>query len=124
MAAGLVAAPISSSAFAHGAPNDPDALTDASRVPETGVSLARQQITDNDLLAAAATLERVLLLHPDAATARLLYASILCRLDDRAGAEFEITLMKGRAAPDEARNEVAGACGSGALSSPRGGAKS
>lgn len=102
---------LSKPAAAQTAPVEPEALVDASLAPDTGLALARQQITDADLLGAVGTLERVLLVRPDAAAPRLVYASLLCRLDDRAGAQIEIDLMNGRAAPDEAWSEVRAACG-------------
>ena len=77
----------------------------------TGVALARQQIADTDLMGAAATLERVLIADPEAHSARLLYASLLCRLDDAAGARVELSFLQGQALDDGGWAEVTGACG-------------
>lgn len=107
LAAVLVAAP----AAAQTAPSDPDTLIGASQSPATGVSLARSQIADRDLLGAAGTLERVLLAHPEAIPPRLLYASLLCRLDDRQGAELEVRLLSGRVLADADWSDVSAACG-------------
>lgn len=77
----------------------------------SGIALARTQIADSDLVAAVATLERVLIANPEANDARLLYASLLCRLDDPAGARVEIDYLRGQAIADDAWAEVTGACG-------------
>ena len=96
---------------AAGAQDDAEALIAASQQLDSGMALARRQIADTDLPAAAATLERLLFAHPEAVPARLLYASLLCRLDDRQGAEVELTLLAGREVADGDWGEVAAACG-------------
>ena len=58
-----------------------------------GVALVRRQIGAGDLMAAVATLERVLMGHADADAALLLHASLLCRLDDRDGARAELVAL-------------------------------
>ena len=78
---------------------------------DSGMVLARQQIGQNDLLGAAATLERVLIQNPDSIGPRLLYVSLLCRLDDRQGASVELNLMPNRSVPDANWAEVTTACG-------------
>jgi hypothetical protein len=105
--AALAAAP----AAAQTAPTDVETLIGAALSPDTGLPLARAQIADRDLLGAAGTLERVLLAHPEAVPARLLYASLLCRLDDREGAEVEVGLLAGQPVADGDWTDVAGACG-------------
>jgi hypothetical protein len=75
---------------AAGAQDNPDALIDASRQVDTGLALANRQIAANDLLGALGTLERVQFAHPEAVPPRLLYVSLLCRLDDRGIAEAEM----------------------------------
>lgn len=55
--------------------------------------LARTQIADGDLLGASATLERILLLDPELAEARLLRAVVLLRLDDLLEAERELSRL-------------------------------
>jgi len=98
-------------AFAQAVPGDPDALIGASRFPDTGLTLARAQIADRDLLGALGTLERVLAAHPEAVPPRLLYTSLLCRLDDREGAEIELRGLEGYALADADWSDVANACG-------------
>ena len=88
-----------------------DALIGPTQEVASGMTLARRQIGESDLIAAVATLERVLLAHPDATEARLLYASLLCRLDDPAGARVEIRLLRGEGVPESAWAEVTNACG-------------
>lgn len=78
---------------------------------DTGMALARRQIGDNDLLGAAATLERVMISNDNAVPARLLYASLLCRLDDRQGAQVEISMLPKKKVPDANWAEVTAACG-------------
>lgn len=95
-----------------------EALVGASQQVETGLVLARRQIEDSDLLGAAGTLERVLLVKPDATPARLLYAGLLCRLDDAAGARVELSLLQGQDVDDAAWADVAAACG-GAVTRPQ-----
>jgi hypothetical protein len=94
---------------------EPDALIEASLQVEAGVVLARNLAGKGDLYGAAATLERVLIAHPAAAEPRLLYASMLCRLDDRMGAEVELGLVDAAGVTETARREVTAACGTVAL---------
>ena len=98
-----------------GAQNDPaeelDALAQASTEIAPGLALAREQAAGGDLVGAAATLERTLLIHPDADEARLMHASLLCRLDDPAGAQAELDQLAGRPISDRAWSEVTVACG-------------
>mgnify|MGYP000874508311 CR=1 FL=1 len=58
-----------------------------------GVQLARDQMAQNQLLEAIATLERVMLNHPEETEAQLLHASLLCRVDDPQGAAMEFGLL-------------------------------
>jgi hypothetical protein len=85
-------------------------ISPVSQVP-SGMALARGQIAEGDLLGAIGSLERVLLAHPDASEARLLYASLLCRIDDPAGARVEVGLLGGRPLDEAGWNEVTTACG-------------
>ena len=87
-----------------------EAMVDASADLASGMALARRQIGERDLLGAAATLERLLIAQPAERGPRLLYASILCRLDDRAGAHLELSLLGPEAGNDPEWNEVAAAC--------------
>lgn len=76
--------------------SDLDALSRASDDAKTGLALVREQTSLGDLTGAMATLERVLINHPDSNEAQLLHASLLCRLDDRAGASSEFSALRKR----------------------------
>lgn len=93
------------------AQDDSDALVTASRQVDSGMALARGQIAASDLTGALGTLERVLLAHPEIVPPRLLYASLLCRLDDRQGAELELGLLAGKRIADSDWAGVIAACG-------------
>lgn len=88
-----------------------DALIDGSATPDAGLSLARTQAGQGDLMSAAATLERVLLGYPKAAAVRLYYAGILCRLGDSQTARVELARVDGRAVTDAGWEETRAACG-------------
>ena len=96
---------------AAAAQDDLDGLAAATQQVDSGLSLARRQIGASDLPGALATLERVLLTHPEAVPPRLLYASLLCRLDDRQGAELELGLLAGKPIADSDWVGVEAACG-------------
>jgi hypothetical protein len=96
---------------AAGAQDNDDALIDASRQVDTGLALANRQIAANDLLGALGTLERVQFAHPEAVPPRLVYISLLCRLDDREGAEVELGLLAGQPTADSDWAGVVAACG-------------
>lgn len=66
-----------------------DTLSRASDQVASGIALARRQIAAGELLGALATLERVLTYHPESDEALLLHASVVCRVDDGAGARIE-----------------------------------
>ena len=108
--AGL-AASAAAPALAQSAPTDPETLIGAALSPATGLTLARAQVADRDLLGALGTLERVLAAHPEAVPPRLLYTSLLCRLDDREGAEVELRTLDGYTIAEADWAEVASACG-------------
>ena len=105
---GLIAA---SPALAEQPPYDAEPLISASLEVDTGLALARRQTAENDLLGAVATVERVLFGHPDAVAPRLLYAGLLCRLDDRKGAVAELGLLGSEAVPDADWTEFTNTCG-------------
>lgn len=107
---GLSAAALVAPAAA--AQDDPDSLVAATQKLDTGVALARRQIAATDLTGAIGTLERVLFANPTAVQPRLLYASLLCRLDDRQGAELELGLLAGKRIADSDWAGVTAACGS------------
>jgi hypothetical protein len=104
----LAAAALSSAARAQ---DDPDSLAAATRQLDTGMALAHRQIRATDLPGALATLERVLFAYPEAVPPRLLYAAVLCLVDDRQGAELELGLLAGRPTADPDWAPVAAACG-------------
>jgi Flp pilus assembly protein TadD len=88
-----------------------DQVIQASQGVGPGMDYARRQIAEDDLIGAAATLERLLMDHPEADDALLLHASLLCRLDDVPGARMEIDQLKGVRGSDAAWAEVRAACG-------------
>ena len=93
------------------AQDDPAGLAAATERLDSGMALARSQIGASDLPGALGTLERILFAYPEAAPPRLLYASLLCRLDDRQGAELELGLLAGKPIADSDWAGVAAACG-------------
>lgn len=102
------AAVVSTAATAQ---DNPEALVAATQQLDSGMALARRQIAASDLPGALGTLERVLFAHPEVVAPRLLYASLLCRLDDRQGAELELGLLAGKPIAETAWAGVAAACG-------------
>lgn len=105
------------------AQDDVDALIAASQQVDSGMALARRQIAASDLPGALGTLERVLFAHPERVPPRLLYASLLCRLDDRQGAELELGLLAGKPIADTDWAGVTAACGPVARPAPPKGKK-
>jgi hypothetical protein len=83
-----------------------------------GLNWVAIQLGGSDLLGALGSLERILLANPEAVAPRLLYASVLCRLDDRQGAELEIGLLAGKAIADPDWAGVVAACGPMARPAP------
>ncbi len=73
-----------------------DALSANSDTSALGLALARSQIAGGDLLGALATLDRVLMANPAAKEARLLHASLLCRVDDQQGGYLAFASLKKR----------------------------
>ena len=97
----VVAAPVGAHAqitFAdvYAAPDDQD----------LNLAYARQQADAGELLGAAAALERMLYGNPDWDSARLFYAGLLVRMDDRQGAERELRLLQTRPLSAEQRAEL------------------
>jgi hypothetical protein len=90
-----------------------EALSRGTATPAAGIALARKQMNGSDLLGALATLERVLISHPEAEEALLLHASLLCRLDDREGAVIELDELRGRPFPDRLWNDATAPCSAG-----------
>jgi hypothetical protein len=108
IAAGVI---LSVPASAQAPTPDLEALVGPSLEVGPGLQLARRQIGETDLLGALATLERVEIAHPEALAPRLLYISLLCRLDDREGAQVELAALAGQAVADPDWAEVTAACG-------------
>lgn len=103
---------IAAPAWAQAGPEaEIDRLIDASGSVDSALALARRQVSEDDLIGAAATLERLLVDHPEADDALLLHASLLCRLDDGAGARTELAAMKAGRGSEEAWADVRAACG-------------
>lgn len=71
-----------------------DALVPA-KVPDA-LALAQSQVAGASWLDALATLERVLIADPKNKPALLLHASVLCRIDDRGGANAEFARLKAK----------------------------
>jgi hypothetical protein len=90
---------------------DLDILADASTDPAMGLSLARDQYGEGDLTGAVATLERVLMDHPESDAALLFHAALLCRLDDKEGAQLELAELGRFGISDQAWKDVTEACG-------------
>lgn len=86
------------------------ALSRSSATPAGGLALARRQIGSGELTDALATLERVLISHPQSRDAQLLRASVMCRLDDRAGSTAEFDQLRGRGVADRALADAIAAC--------------
>jgi hypothetical protein len=88
-----------------------DALSRATDNVAPGLALAHRLIAGGDLLGGLATLERLLIIHPEAHQALLEHASLLCRLDDRAGAKVEFDELDRRAFPVEVWVGATAPCG-------------
>ena len=88
-----------------------DRLVDQSQAVGPGLKLARQQIAQDDLIGAVATLERLLVDHPESDDALLLHVALLCRLDDAAGARTELAELRDIGGSDVVWLEVRAACG-------------
>ena len=63
---------------------------------QLNIDYARQEAAAGNLLASAATLERLLLNDPNWDEARLFYAAVLYRLGDYQGAEREVRILEAR----------------------------
>lgn len=71
-----------------------DVLSDATADERRGIAMAQEQAARGDFLDAISTLERVLAAFPKSADARLLHATYLCLIDDRAGGAVELGKLK------------------------------
>ena len=88
-----------------------DRIVDQSRAVGPGLNLARDQIAQDDLIGAVATLERLLVDHPESDDALLLHVALLCKLDDAAGARTELGELRDVGGSDVVWLEVRAACG-------------
>lgn len=96
-------------AFAE-TPAELDKLVSAAGEPSAAAALARRQIAAGELLDALATLERMILNHPESDEARLLHAGVMCRLDDRTGALIELDALRNRQISESLWVEANAAC--------------
>ncbi len=82
-----------------------DVLKDPDNI-DLNFRYAQERIAQNDLLGASATLERILLVNPNLADVRLLYAVVLYRLDSLNEAQREIDTLKALPLPPQIREEL------------------
>lgn len=84
-----------------------DVMKDPDNV-ELNYAYARGQVARGDLLKAAATLERVLMVNPELPRVRLFYASVLFRLDNLDDAERELKTLAKQKLTESMRAELDG----------------
>lgn len=82
-----------------------DILKDPDNIP-LNARYAQEQIARGELLSAAATLERILLVDPNLPDVRLLYAVVLYRLDSLNEAQKEIDKLRDVTLPPEIRDQL------------------
>jgi len=90
--------------------SDLELMSQATETAEQGMALAREEISRNELLIAAATLQRLMINHPEALPAQLLHATLLCRLDDRTGAAVEFEGLRRKDFKDTDWSEAMAPC--------------
>lgn len=73
---------------------------------ELNFRFAGQQVKDGDLKGASATLERLLMVNPQLAKVRLLYAVVLYRLNDLTEAQRELERLQATQLPSEVRAQI------------------
>lgn len=88
-----------------------DALVEASASNEAALQTAETQVSAGDLTGAATTLERRLIDEPDATSVRVRYAVLLCELDDRQAAQYELAKMASEPIDDASKTMIAAKCG-------------
>ncbi len=86
-------------------------LIAAGQSPRAALAEAARQQAENDVLGAAATLERALIESPGADAVRIEYVAALCQLDDRGSARAELDLLQGRTIGGAGWNRMVAACG-------------
>ena len=87
-----------------------DAMADVAADEQEGIIFAQEQSARGEFLEALATLERVLALHPKSASARLLHAVNLCKIDDQLGGAVELGKLKKKNFAPELWTEVMTLC--------------
>ncbi len=87
-----------------------DALSQATDKAASGLALARDQIDAGQLLDALSTLERLVLNNPDNDEARLLHASVPCRIDDLPGSMVEFDDLRGHELSQDQWTEAVKPC--------------
>lgn len=87
-----------------------DTLSDRSAAEQSGIDLAREQTDRGEVLEALATIERVLTLFPNSATARLEHARLLCRMGDPQGAQIEFRKLKSKHYPAKTLSQAIASC--------------
>ncbi len=88
-----------------------DSLIEASSSDEATLAAAAAQVNAGDLTGAATTLERRLIDEPDATNVRVRYALLLCELDDRQAAQFELAKLSEEPINDVSRSDIQAKCG-------------
>jgi len=88
-----------------------DVLSDRSVDEQSGLALAHEQAARGEFLEALATLERTLAENPKSASARLLHAFFLCKVDDRTGGAVEIGKLKEKKYAEADMAAVRAQCG-------------
>ena len=73
-----------------------DALSVETATSAGGLTLAGRLSAAGDLLGALAALDRVLMIEPASRPAQLLRASLLCRIDDKAGGAAQLARLNKR----------------------------
>ncbi|MBO6783014.1 MAG: DUF560 domain-containing protein [Alphaproteobacteria bacterium] len=93
-------------AFGDGPPvTYQDVLADPDNI-ELNFRYALTQIREGNVRGAGATLERILLIRPDLATVRVLFAIVLFRLDNLDEAERELRAVRDLEMPDDLRQQI------------------
>ena len=87
-----------------------DSLSRDTATSAGGLALASNLSISGDLLGALSTLDRVLMLEPAAQPALLLRASLLCRIDDKAGGSAQLARLRKRDFAKEDWNQVSSQC--------------
>ncbi len=87
------------------------ALIDSSTDAFSALTTMRAQVTEGDVSGGATTLERALIADPENAAIRTQYVALLCLLDDRQAADYELGKLAGAAIADSDWADLENACG-------------